>query len=58
MWIKIEVIPSDRDIIFLPSSLEEETGGKQSSVVKFGGKSLVSEIQYTDDLSKIGRAHV
>jgi len=51
MWVKIEVVPSDSDIIFLPSSLEKETGGKKSCTVKFGGKSLISEIQYTDDLS-------
>lgn len=47
MWAKIEVIPSDREIIYLPSSLVIEC--KQSVSVIFGGKSLNVSAEYTDD---------
>ena len=46
MWVKIEVIPSDREIIYLSSSLAIDD--KQSIAIIFGGKSVNSSIQYFD----------
>lgn len=53
MWVSIEVIPSDREIIYLPSSLAIDC--KQSTVMEviFGGKSINVKIEYTDDQSLI-----
>lgn len=48
MWVKIEVIPSDREIIYLPSSLAVDC--IQQAKVVFGAKSVNSSIEYTDDL--------
>lgn len=48
MWAKIEVVPSDHEIIYLPSSMAVDC--KQSVTISFGGKSVNSNIQYSDDL--------
>lgn len=51
MWVNIEVIPADREIVYFPSSLA--TDCKQSTVmeVMFGGKSVTTRVEYTDDQS-------
>lgn len=49
MWIKIEVVPSDNDIIYLPLSLASGCG--ESTIVNFGTKSVCSSILYTDELN-------
>ncbi|WP_161950285.1 YheC/YheD family protein [Clostridium thermosuccinogenes] len=50
MWAKIEVVPSDREIIYLPESLSTEADSSRSIEVKFGGKTATAKILYTDDL--------
>ncbi len=47
MWAKIEIVPSSRNIIYLPSSLS--IGHEQINVI-FGGKSTYAAIRYRDDL--------
>lgn len=48
MWAKIEYVPSDREIIYLPSSLDMDC--KQSVEVIFGKKSISAGIQNIDGL--------
>ncbi|MBP2653560.1 MAG: hypothetical protein H6Q73_1129 [Firmicutes bacterium] len=49
MWAKIEVISSDREIIYLTSSLLIDC--KQSINIIFGRKSVNASVEYTDDSS-------
>jgi hypothetical protein len=46
MWIKIEVIPSEEEIFYLPSSLEARYGGLSDIV--FGSLTLKADIRYCD----------
>jgi hypothetical protein len=47
MWVKIEIIPCDSEVVFLPRSMEIQ--GTQQIPVAFGSKSSDAEIQYFDD---------
>lgn len=48
MWAKLEMISSDSDIIYLPSSLSEKLN--DNVTVKFGGGDAVNvEVKYTDE---------
>jgi len=49
MWAKIEVIPSEREIIYLPSLLKE--GCRLPDRVAFGDKLVSSSVEYASDLS-------
>ncbi|MBP2642746.1 MAG: hypothetical protein H6Q67_633 [Firmicutes bacterium] len=46
MWAKIEVIPSDRESIYLPSSVSIE--GKSSMEIVLGGRSANVSVAYID----------
>lgn len=48
MWTKIEVVPSDTEMIYLPSSWKMIC--KQSTVITFGKKSAHANIQYINSL--------
>lgn len=49
MWVKFEVIPSDGDIVHLPSSWSDKFTGPLT--IKFGGRDPVpAEVQYSDEL--------
>ena len=47
MWVKFQVIPSDREIILLPTSIGTKYGN--SATVKFGGRTVDTQIQYIDN---------
>jgi glutathione synthase/RimK-type ligase-like ATP-grasp enzyme len=47
MWAKIEVIPSDREIIYLPSSIPIDC--KQYVDIIFGGRVVNVSVEYTAD---------
>lgn len=48
MWVKIEGVPSDYEIIFLPLSLSANC--EKSTVIIFGGQSISANIQYMEDM--------
>ncbi|HBE77139.1 MAG TPA: hypothetical protein DDW65_05075 [Firmicutes bacterium] len=47
MWAKIKIVPSSRNVLYLPSLLS--IGHEQTNVL-FGGKSARADIEYLDDL--------
>jgi glutathione synthase/RimK-type ligase-like ATP-grasp enzyme len=51
MWANIKVIPSDREIIYLPFSLAIDCKQSIAMEVMFGGKSVNVSVEYTDDQS-------
>jgi glutathione synthase/RimK-type ligase-like ATP-grasp enzyme len=48
MWAKIEIVPCDEKIIYLPSTITIDCG--PTTVIAFGGKSTGASIHYQDDL--------
>ena len=53
MWAKIEVVPDDQKIIYLPATLAKDSG--TATAIIFGGKSTGASIQYRDDLEFTNR---
>lgn len=48
MWTKIEIIPSDHEIIYLPSTASHFNS--ESVPIIFGGKEISADVEYNDDL--------
>lgn len=51
MWIKIDVIPSEDEILYLPSSLDEKY--KSLTQIVFGSLTLSADIRCSDELDPI-----
>lgn len=51
MWIKIDIFPSDNEVVFLPSALASDLNW--SGIIKFGAISVDTKILYTDKLEYI-----
>ena len=53
MWFKIEVVPDDQKIIYLPARLAKDSG--TTTRIVFGGRSTGASIQYQADLDLTGK---
>lgn len=51
MWIRIEVVPNNKEIMILPQEIDEKLG-KEARVL-FGKSSAISEIRYSAELEYI-----
>lgn len=51
MWAKFKIVPSEREVIFLPDFL---IGKDDTALVKFGGKKALTDVEGLDDFKDSG----
>ncbi len=53
MWIKIEILPLDDEVVYLPSALTSDRDWFRSGMIRFGAISAATKILYIDGLKYI-----